>query len=181
MAVSSGASKVAAAVAPTGTSTTGTSTTSSIRAHLPLIAFAALAGAAIFYLWRELQKARQALVSSPKATAQLPAPRAQHPAAPHEFNYPPGTGEYDSDSDSEAEFTHLRGPAPPRTPHNSQANLQDGQEAVEIKREPVGAPGINVTPEPEEAWEEGDAVNDAVNDAVSDAAKPKPRRRTPRV
>lgn len=35
------------------------------KAHLPLIAMAAVASAVIFYLWRELQKARTALMPAP--------------------------------------------------------------------------------------------------------------------
>lgn len=45
-----------------------TTATTSWRAHLPLIALAVVSGAAIVYLWRELQRARQGLMPTGKQT-----------------------------------------------------------------------------------------------------------------
>ena len=53
------------------------------RTHLPLIAMVAVTGAVIFYLWRELQKARRALM--PVADAAVAPKLAQEEESEGEF------------------------------------------------------------------------------------------------
>lgn len=80
------------------------------KAHLPLIAMAVVAGAAILYLWRELQKARKALMpasphdDAPKLARQ---PQAQHGSQQVDDD------DDDDDGESEGEFEYFQHPAPP--------------------------------------------------------------------